>query len=177
MAPSPGDGPHLTLQDLHDDLVDLRSRLPAAHESSELEALSRKLKRSQRVAVPLMWVVGIAGTIFSAGMAWAVFVGENATETEVQAELAEHNGAPVSEGPHPELTKALEEHDEEIGVLKEQTKALGDTQDKLDKRSLYQFEFSRWQADVNECAGDKRCLRRNGKPQNVKDLESDLMND
>ena len=116
-----GDAPHLTLQDLHDDLVEIRSRLPAAHESAELEELSKTLKRRQKIVVPLMWVVGIVGTVFSAGMAWAVFIGENATETEVEAELKaaleEHNQGPVADGPHSQMSGTLQKHTKEIGEL------------------------------------------------------------
>ncbi len=178
---APGDGPHLTLNDLHNDLVELRRRLPAAEESDELQALTRTLKRRQKIAVPLMWVVGIVGTVFSAGMAWAVFVGENATESEVgtmlEAAMESHNGAPAEDGPHPEMAKTLEDHGEAIGELKKQTEALGTTQGKLDKRSLYQFEFSRWQAKVIECERNPRCRKPPGKPKKVEDLESELMND
>lgn len=175
---SAGDAAHLTLEDLHQDLVELKAQLPAASESSELRSLSRKLRRQQKLWVPVAWVVSLVGMVFSAGMAWAVFAGANATDAEVDVAVENaiktHNQGALE---HPKMGETLEAHSKEIKGLKGQTKALAETQGRLDRRSLYQFEFSRWQAGVIECARNKRCRRPPGKPEAVRDLETELMND
>ena len=167
-----------TIRDLHEDLLRLREQLPSSKDSQELETITRQLKRQQRIWVPVAWLVGIVGTVFSAGMAAAVFTGQNATDSEVedaiQTMASDHGADPLA---HPDLIRSIEANGNEIRELKKQTKSMEKTQDRLDKRSLYQFEFSRWQAEVIECERRPGCRVPPRKPQIVKDLESDLMND
>lgn len=165
-----------TLNDLHQEILELRSSLPSADQSNELQTLTHKLQRQQKIWIPVAWFVSIVGIVFSAGMAWAVFVGANATDNEVdekvKAATSQHNEAALDEL-HPELVQQVAENSTAIDELQKQTKVVATTQKKLDKRTQYQFEFVRWQAEILEARRQRRAPPK--KPKKLDDLETDLM--
>jgi hypothetical protein len=169
----------LTLQDLYDEVGRLRSQLPPAEESAALHRLSQSLKSQKRLWMPLAWIISGLGLVFSAGMAWAVFAGENATDKEVRSAVDAAVGghaADLTDKTHPDIKATLQVHGQELEQLKTQTRSMDTTLKRLDKRSLYQFEVGRWQADIIECQQDSHCRRPPPKPPKVKELESELMN-
>ena len=88
---------------------------------SEVSAIKAKLKRGLTVGSVAAWVGTAVGVLFSAGVAWTMFMGANATDREVQdatqASIIEHNDGvdpkspdPVSgkpRGNHPDMRKSI----------------------------------------------------------------------
>lgn len=137
------------------------------------------------------WVAGVVAVIFSAGVGYVLFLGKNATDAEVDTKvkevLTDHNGGIDPRGRdakgrpyghHPDLRHAIEAN---TGVLEEVSTKLDDAeeaQEKLDKRSRYQYEFAKWQVRLNECERKNNCTREDRKkPAKLDALESDLLND
>lgn len=178
-APRPAGAYSLTLRDVYDQLVKLQKQLPPTEDSAALHRIADSLKRQKTLWMPVAWFVSCLSLVFGAGMAWAVFAGENATDAEVATELERafggHN-ADLTEQTHPDVKHTLSVHTEELEQLKQQTKAMDATLQRLDLRSLYQFEVGRWQADIIECQKNKHCRKPLKKPRKVRDLESELMN-
>lgn len=169
----------LTLQDLYEEVGKLQKQLPPAEESAALHNLSRSLKRQKNLWMPLAWIISGVGIVFSAGMGWAMFAGENATDHEVGKEVKSaitSHSTDLTDATHPDIKTTLTVHGEELKQLKTQTRSMDTTLKRLDLRSLYQFEIGRWQAEVIECERDVRCRRPPRKPPKVKELESELMN-
>lgn len=138
------------------------------------------------------WVLGAIGVIFSAGIAYAVFMGANATDDEVQEEVQravfKHNDYVDADavdptthrriGHHPDLREAIRTNTEAITALTEAQRVLADTQHKLDKRSRYQYEYTKWEVQKAECRRARNCTRRDlKKPELLEQLEAELIND
>lgn len=153
-------------------------------------AISQYEKKIDRASKWGGWVWGaisIVALVFTTGMGYSVFMGANATDSEVEAadraSIVRHNGGvdpdaidsethrPVGE--HPDMKEAIESNAKAVReVVEEILPPMVETQKKLDKRSEYQFELGRWQSDVMEA--DRANRKAPGKPNKVKDLESDL---
>lgn len=152
------------------------------------DVLEKKLSRAQGVGTILTWVASAVGLLFSAGVAWAVFLGANATDAEVDDAVhdafIEHNAGidPESINPttgrphghHPDLRQAVESNSEAIKRIDEKVlPEIIDSQQKLDKRSRYQFELGRWQSEVTEAERKNEPPPR--KPKELKDIEREIM--
>ena len=166
-------------------------RVPSAAESVEDEefitSVVKEVSRKQLTGKILMWVAGIIGIIFSAGMTYQLMVGENATDHEVseavQKAVVDHNGGKDPDainsngeknGHHPDLRHAIEDNGKTLTMVKTDVGEIKTSQKMANKRGEYQFEFSRWQAEVTECERKRGC-RAPKKPDKLKTLESDLM--
>ena len=153
-------------------------------------ALSQYEKKIERTAKWGGWIwglVSIIALVFTAGVTYAVFMGENATDSEVEekdrAAIIEHNGGidpatvdsethkPV--GHHPDMREAIESTKESVKTIEEEVlPPIVESQKKLDKRSEYQFELSRWQSRVNEARRKKKPIP--AKPERLDKLETDI---
>lgn len=182
-APHPTNGVHVSsieeLSSRLDKVSAIVEPLSNGKGGSKLEGYEQQIKRVRRWGGSIASIVAIGGTLISLGVAWAVFVGENATDSEVTTELnkslVEHNGgvapsqldpdtlAPV--GHHPDMRKAIQANTEAI-------QALIYNQKRLLLHSAYQFEWSRWQAAVAEKAREGEPLP--DKPQSLDDLEAKI---
>jgi len=156
-------------------------------EDDDLERFQKKVARIQKWG--WVWgVFGFIGAVFSLGVAYAVFIGENATDTEVRDAIDEatkaHNGGidpdaidPSTHEPlgsHPDMREAVETNTKALKeVAEEVLPRIEGTQQKMDKRTEYQFEFSRWQADVTE--RERQHKRPPKKPPRLEQLETELM--
>ena len=75
-------------------------------EEDFLESVVKKVAKKWTVGKVLMWAAGSIGTVFSLGMTYALMVGANATDAEVDQAVHEmvvqHNGGvdPAKEGPN-----------------------------------------------------------------------------
>lgn len=153
----------------------------------DLDAYERKIARAQKWGGWIWGLLAVVGAIFSAGVAYSVFMGANATDDEVERfvhdELADHNGGTHPEtidpethepiGDHPDMRKAIEANTGAVQEVKQEVGKIEKTQRKLDKRSEYQFELGRWQAEVTEA--ERRGRKPPRKPNKLDKLESDLM--
>lgn len=146
----------------------------------------KKLERRQKWSGPLVWLASGLAFVFSAGVAWAVFLGANATDdevvTSVSAALVKHNGGidPDSVDPsthrpvghHPDMRHAIEDNGKAIGKNSTSIGDQGRLIRKLDKRSEYQFELTLW---AQEKALAKKERRKPIKSQRLGDLERELI--
>lgn len=163
-------------------LTTLSNRLPSPEQTLEVNRVLGRLKWTPALA----WIVSAISIIFSVGVAWAVFMGENATDSEVdsavQKSVIDHNGGvdpkatdfmthePV--GHHPDLRRDLEAATKKSTQNETDIEEIKETTCKLDVRSRYQFEFSRWQFKVFEAERKRR--RRPGKHPELESLETKL---
>ena len=111
-------------------------------------------------------------TVFSGGVAYAVWMGENATDTEVEKAIEET----VTQQILPAHEEAAEFHtkiDGRVEKIEIDMKSLDMTQRILDKRSEYQFELGRWQAKVLEA--ERKRKKPPKKPDRIDELERELM--
>lgn len=178
---------HLTMQTLQ---IEVEKKTPSGSASLDDEefitSVARSVSRKNIVGKTLMWAAGIVGTIFSAGMAYTVFLGANATDDEVAQSvrdaIVEHNsghdphatngnGDPI--GSHPKMKETIEELQKDTKQVKDDVKTIKTAQKKSDKRGEYQYEFSRWQGKILECERTRRC-KPPKKPQRLDDLEAEI---
>jgi hypothetical protein len=155
---------------------------------SLIDEVERRLRRTRSWGSTVMWVTSVLAAVFSGGMAWAVFVGENTTDAEMHHEIRQaftrHNGgvdpeklddvtnAPV--GHHPDMRKAIRQQEEGLRELRNTVlPRIEESQRKLEKRSEYQFELGRWQADTIE--RQRKRQPPPPKPGSLDRLERDLM--
>lgn len=146
-----------------------------------LDGIEKKLGRLQKIG-------GLIALVFSAGVGYAIFIDETATDIEVNEAIdrysIEHNGGVNPDmvdpethelvGHHPELREAVEENTKSLEqISNEVLPRIESTQRKMDKRTEYQFTFTRWQADVLEAQRQKR--KPPAKPQRLEDIERELM--
>lgn len=164
-------------------------------ESAELEADEASLSSFEKRLTFLQkwgWVIGLIGVIFSAGIGYAMFLGVNATDDEVEQKIdgafLKHNDYidpsaidPTTHRPvghHPDLREAIHTNTKAIETMAETQKTLSETQGKLDKRSRYQYEFTKWEVKKAECRRKRSCTRRDmEKPPKLEELEAELIND
>ena len=147
----------------------------------------KKIERAGRWGGWIWGLVSVLALIFTAGMSYAIFMGENATDSEVEAAgkavIIDHNGGIDPEavdaethkpvGHHPDMRKAIESNSESLKTIEEDVlPPIVNTQKKLDKRSEYQYELTRWQNEIAEAKRQKK--KPPQKPKRVRDLESDL---
>ena len=189
------EGDHLdvegTLRDLYTEIHAVKRQTRQFQVQSPLDdslaEYEKKIGRIQKWG----WIWGVfafLGTVFSAGVGYAVFLGENATDTEVEQAIEKatkkHNGGidpqatdpdthePI--GQHPDLRKAIESNTKIVKEINDHVlPRIETTQKKMDKRTEYQFEFTRWQARVIEAKREKRRPPR--KPTRLDQLETELM--
>ena len=153
----------------------------------DVEAYERKIERAQKWGGWIWGLVGLIGVIFSGGVAYAVFMGANATDDEVErfihTEITDHNGGSHPEtvdpdthepiGNHPDIREAVQANTGAVQEVKTEVRKIENTQKKLDKRSEYQFELGRWQTKVIEAERQRRKPPK--KPKALDDLERELM--
>jgi len=156
-------------------------------DEAAISQYEKKVSRASKWGGWIWGVVSITGIIFTAGVTYSVFMGENATDSEVEkadkAAIVKHNGGvdpdaidsdthkPVGE--HPDMKRAIHSNSKSIKTIEmDVLPPIVKSQKKLEKRSEYQFELGRWQSDVMEA--DRANRKAPGKPQKVKNLESDL---
>lgn len=159
----------------------------ALPDESAISQYEKKINRASKWGGWVWGALSILGFIFTAGVTWSVFMGANATDSEVEAAdkaaIIEHNGGVDPEaidvsthkpiGEHPDMQKAIQSNREAVRKIDEEVlPPMIKTQKKLDKRSEYQFELGRWQSDVMEA--DRAKKKAPPKPDRVRDLESDL---
>lgn len=156
-------------------------------ELAKVDEYEQRIARAQRWGGWIWGLVGVIGVVFSAGVAYSVFMGANATDAEVEDEIqkatVEHNGGidpeatdPATHEPvghHPDLREAIEENTAKVDVVKAKVESVESSAKKLDKRSEYQFELGKWQADSLEA--ERAGRRPPKKPRKLEALESDLM--
>jgi len=196
--PMAGNPPHLdieaTLREMHLSMqmlqMEVEKKSPSGSASLEDEefitSVAKSVSRKNVVGKTLMWAAGIVGTIFSAGMAYTVFLGANATDDEVAEAvhhaIVEHNsgrdpsalngdGEPI--GNHPRMRKTIDKLQEDTAQVKVDVGVIKTAQKKSDKRGEYQYEFSRWQGEILECERTRRC-KPPKKPDRLKALESEI---
>lgn len=154
-----------------------------ALDEASISSYEKKIKRARKWGGWIWGTVSVAAMIFTAGVTYAVFMGENATDSEVEEAIIEHNGGIDPEsvdsvtripfGVHPYMRKSIESNTGSIKKIEtEILPPIVESQKKLDKRSEYQFELGRWQSDVMEADRMKR--RVPAKPDKLKELETDL---
>lgn len=192
-----GEGRHMdveeTLRMMADSIEKMREaavlkpgQLPPMDEAS-ISQYEKKFERAKRWGGWIWGVVAISSAIFSAGIAYAIFMGENTTDSEMkaadEAAIIDHNGdidpqsidteshRPV--GHHPDMRRAIESNTSAIKSIEEDIlPPIVETQKKLDKRSEYQYELSRWESRVNEARRKRR--KPPSKPPRLEELESDI---
>lgn len=192
IAPNERGASHVNLEK---SVVEIQKALEAIKKSANRSAfdeaeISQYEKRVQRTAKWGGWIwglVSVVAIIFSAGVAYAVFMGENATDSEVKTMgekiIIEHNGGvdpktvdskthlPV--GNHPDIREAIKLNANSIKTIEEKIlPPIVDTQKKLDKRSEYQYELTKWESRVNEAQRKRK--KAPEKPPRLEKLESDL---
>lgn len=178
---------YLTMQTLQ---IEVEKKTPSGSASLDDEefitSVARSVSRKNIVGKTLMWAAGIIGTIFSAGMAYTVFLGANATDDEVvnavHHAIVEHNSGRDPEalngngeliGNHPKMRGSIEQLQEDTSQVKKDVSEIKTAQKKSDKRGEYQYEFSRWQGKILECERTKRC-KPPKKPGHLDALEAEI---
>lgn len=164
-----------------------RSAKRSAFDEAEISQYEKKVQRTAKWGGWIWGLVSVVAIIFSSGVAYAVFMGENATDAEVRKVgkdlIIKHNGGidpstidskthlPV--GNHPDMREAIKLNSDSIRTIeKEILPPIADTQKKLDKRSEYQYELTKWENRVNEARRKRK--RPPEKPPRLEKLESDL---
>lgn len=163
-----------------------------ALDDESLEASTSGLERRLSFLQRWGWLAGVAGVLFSAGVGYALFLGENATDKEVStavsAGIKEHNGRvdpsetdPATgypRGHHPDMRAAIKSNAEGNRKLTDTQTTQGEIIEKLDKRGRYQFEFTKWEVLKAECKRQRNCTRQDlKKPKALETLETELIND
>jgi hypothetical protein len=197
--PEVGDPPHLdieaTLREMHMTMQTLQIEVEKGRDGSGsgslqdddfISSVADSVAKKNVVAKTLMWIAGIVGTVFSAGMAYAVFIGENATESDVSKALhhavIEHNSGydpedldqnGVRYGSHPRMRASIESLQKDTAQVKGDVTVIKDAQKRSEKRSEYQYEFSKWQGQILECERTKKC-KPPKKPPRLDTLETEI---
>ena len=156
-------------------------------EEDLLESVVSKVAKRWTVGKVLMYVTGSIGTIFSLGMAYALMIGENATDAEVekavQEMVIEHNGGvdPAKEGPtgipvghHPDLKEDLKKVKDDTESIKVKVGSIKTSQKRSEKRDKYQFLMSRYQTELIECQRKRGCKPK-GKSPELDQIEAELL--
>lgn len=188
------ENPTTPIQELINRLDDLKTTLQesSAHLTPEqqknlAESSIRKFERAQKAATAVKAIIALIVLVFGAGITYALWFNSVATDAEVHdvvnSAIIDHNGGydpdalngdGQPQGNHPDMRKAIKQNSQ---TIREVTDAVGNIQDelpKIDMRGEYQFEFSRWQAQVTECER-KHCKYPPPKPDRVTELERKLM--
>lgn len=188
-----GDKPHLDVEATLSQLWEMAHRADrrrpedSAFDQKKVDAYEKKVARAQRWGGWVWGLVGIVSAFFTAGVTYAVFMGANATDAEVEKALHDqmkaHNGGthPATIDPkthsrvgdHPDIREQLENANTELQQLHNQADRMEGTQKVLDKRSEYGYELGRWQAETMEAERQRK--PRPKKPERLKQLESELM--
>lgn len=195
--PEAGDPPHLdieaTLREMYMTMQALQADVARGGSSSEslrddefITSVAKSVSRKNIVGKTLMWIAGGVGTIFSMGMAYAVFMGANATDDEVEKSvkdaIIEHNSGNDPHalnakgeliGSHPKMRQSIEDLKSDTAQVKNDVSDIKEAQKKSDKRGEYQYEFSRWQGEIIECERKKNC-KAPKRPDTLKRLESEI---
>ena len=175
----------------------LKHEFARASQSSQLQDTAKVGEFEQQIERAQKWggwiwgigagFIATVGIIFSAGVAWQVFWGENATDSEVEKfvheTIIEHNGGvdpwatddstqePV--GHHPEIYRLLHAHEESLDSIQEKIEEGARAREKQALQAEYQFEFARWQAAISEA--ERRGRRAPRKPPDLEKIEKRLM--
>ena len=163
----------------------------APHGALDDAAITQYEKKISRATKWGGWVWGLVSTaafIFTAGVAYAVFMGANATDAEVEAAdkaaIIEHNGGVDPEavdpnthkpvGEHPDMQKAIQSNTGAIKAIQEDIlPPIVETQKKLDKRSEYQYELTKWESKKSEARRKRKPAPQKG--DRLDQLESELL--
>lgn len=157
-----------------------------AAELDQVDRFEKRIGRAQKWGGWVWGALAVLGAVFSAGVAWQVFLGATATDDEVEEAvdeaMIEHNGgldpnAIKSDGErighHPDLHYQIDAVETNVGAVKKAVEDVEHMQRKLDKRSEYQFELGVWQARVMEA--ERKRKPAPPKPDSLSKLERDLM--
>jgi hypothetical protein len=154
-------------------------------------AVTQYEKRIERAGKWGGWVwgvVSIVAFIFTAGVAYAVFMGANATDAEMEAAdkaaIIRHNGGVDPEaidekshkpvGEHPDMQGAIQSNTDAIKTIEEDVlPPIVETQKKLDKRSEYQYELTKWESRKSEARRKRKPAP--GKSSRLEALEGELL--
>ena len=109
-------------------------------------------------------------TVFSAGAGYTMWQGALATDEEVKTVIERHDD---SDKAHPKLKREIYETEGRLKSAEEMLRRLEQTQARLDKRSEYQFEVTRWQMRVIEARAARRKIPP--KPERLNELERELL--
>ncbi len=156
-------------------------------EEDLLESVVKKVAKKWTVGKVLMWIAGSVGTIFSLGMTYALMVGANATDAEVEQAVhemvIEHNGGidPKKEGPdglpvghHPDIKEDLKEVKNDTESIKLKVDTIETSQNRSEKREKYQFMMSRYQTELIECQRKRGCKAPKKSPE-LSEIETELL--
>ena len=139
-------------------------------QAAATEATVSGIHAPGRVLKALLVVTSVVSVVFSSGVAYSVWMGSNAMDEEVQNWIGEHD---EYDRAHPPIQKELREVRTRVDNVEGAVEEVRALQNRLDKRSEYQFEFSRWQARVLEARRKRRSPP--AKPAKLQQLETDLM--
>lgn len=159
-----------------------------ALDDAAITQYEKKIGRISKWGGWIWGVVSMVAIIFTGGMAYAVFMGVNATDSEVEASgramIIEHNGGidpmlvdgvthkPV--GHHPDMQKAIQSNADLIKTMEEDIlPPIIDTQKKLDKRSEYQYELTKWERKKSDARRKRR--PEPDMPSRLEKLEGELL--
>lgn len=156
-------------------------------DEASISSYEKKIDRARKWGGWIWGVISIVAFVFTLGVAYAVFMGANATDSEVEAAdkamIIDHNGGidpneidakthkPV--GHHPDMREDIKANTRAVIKIEEDIlPPMLATQRKLDKRSEYQYELTKWESRVNEARRKKR--QPPDKPPRLEELETEL---
>ncbi len=160
---------------------------PLFNEAAVLQ-YEKKISRVNTWGGGVWGAVAIVALIFTSGIAYAVFMGANATDAEVaaadKAAIIEHNGGVDPEaidakthrpvGEHPDMQGAIQSNTDAIRTIQEEVlPPIVETQKKLDKRSEYQYELTKHESKKAEARRKRKPAP--GKGPRLEALESQLL--
>ncbi len=139
-------------------------------QAAATEATVSGIHAPGRLLKSLLVITSVVSVVFSSGVAYSVWIGANASDAEVQQWIGDHDEEELA---HPPLRDALGKVETRVEKVEGAVEEVRSLQNRLDKRSEYQFEFSRWQARVLEARRKRRSPP--AKPAKLQQLETDLM--
>jgi hypothetical protein len=162
--------------------------VPGLFDDAAITQYEKKISRATKWGGWVWGAVSIVALIFTLGMGYAVFMGANATDAEVaaadKAAIIQHNGGVDPEaidakthrpvGEHPDMQGAIQSNTDAIRTIQEDVlPPIVETQKKLDKRSEYQYELTKWESKKSEARRKRKPAP--GKGPRLEALESQLL--
>jgi len=169
-------------------MAPVRTPAGAALDDAAIIQYEKKIAGVTRWGGWVWGLVSVVALVFTAGIAYAVFMGANATDSEMvaadKASIIKHNGGVDPEtidagthkpvGEHPDMQGAIQSNTDAIKTIQEDVlPPLIETQKKLDKRSEYQYELTKWESKKSEARRKRKPTP--GKSPRLEELESELL--